>query len=387
MSSLEKVPETKEGLETLYDTTTGATDDRLVAGIQCKRTKKEDILKVTARLRDSRSTLEAEMLRLSDFAQEFNHLYATKNNKWFSSAEIMLKKIKSHYLRWREMLKFTSPRKGKKKNGRKVKEHTIYETTSFNKKRPYEKDVFGIESYGELVFNLKKELEEFLSDLVKGILLCQSMLNEEEIIMQSPEWIKEIYEDCYNMTVQKSKETIEWLNSIGRAHTDNPLYQLMLTYDNKDKFIEEQFHKQTDVRFNDYVIVDIIMTLRNNNISYTEQKLWGKNYDKIKLVRFAIENFDQLVTPHGRKGYDGNDIMEFILWCDVNKSIDTREDEEHILYDYLKQNYKGTTPIVVWSSVFEARKLYPNDKNQLDNIKMEFDEKVKKIYENIVQGK
>lgn len=378
MAYLDKVPETPEGLQTLYDTTQGVTDERYVAGIQCKRTKLADILKVTNRLRESRGVLESELLRLADFAKVFNKLYATKNNKWFNTAEIMLKKIQSHYLRWREILKFTSPRKSKNKRKSKNDE-TIYETTSFNSKRHYQGDAFGLTVYVYQVDELKKELEIFLGDMVKGIKLCQAMLNEEDKIKHNPEWIKEIYEDCYKMVVVKNRETIDWLHSMGLAHEDNPLYQLMIKYNDKEKFIEEQFHEHTDTRFIDFVIADVIMTLMNNNINATEQQLWGKDYEKIKMVRFAIDNFNLLVTPHGRKGYCGADIMEFIIWCDVIKDPNTREDEERILYDYLKDNYKGGRSIVEWSSVFSARKDYTQTIK--DQIKMSFNEKVTNLFE------
>ena len=378
MAHLDKVPETPEGLQTLYDTTQGATDERFVAGIQCKRTKIADILKLTNRLRDSRGVLESELLRLADFANAFNKLYATKNNKWFNTAEIMLKKIQSHYLRWREILKFTSPKKSRKKRKPK-KEETIYETTSFNRNRPIQSDAFGMSSYDYQVGELKNELRLFLGEMVKGIKLCQAMLNEEDKIKHDPEWIKEIYEDCYNMVVAKNRETIDWLHSMGLAHEDNPLYQLMIKYNDKEKFIEEQFHEHTDTRFSDFVIADVIMTLMNNNINATEQQLWGKDYEKIKMVRFAIDNFNLLVTPHGRKGYCGADIMEFIIWCDVIKDPNTREDEERILYDYLKDNYKGGRSIVEWSSVFSARKDYTQTIK--DQIKMSFNEKVTNLFE------
>lgn len=380
MAHLDKVPETPEGLQTLYDTTQGATDERFVAGIQCKRTKIADILKLTNRLRDSRGVLESELLRLADFAKVFNKLYATKNNKWFNTAEIMLKKIQSHYLRWREILKFTSPRKSRKKRKSK-KEKTIYETTSFNRNRPIQSDAFGMSSYDYQVKELKNELHLFLGDMVKGIKLCQTMLKEEDKIKHDPEWIKDIYEDCYNMVVAKNRETIDWLHSMGLAHEDNPLYQLMIKYNDKEKFIEEQFHEHTDTRFIDFVIADVIMTLMNNNINATEQQLWGKNYEKIKMVRFAIENFDLLVTPHGRSGYNGADIMEFIIWCDVIKDPNTREDEERILYDYLKDNYKGGRSLVGWSSIFNSRKEYNQESR--NRIAGSFDKNVTNLFDEL----
>lgn len=384
--------EPRNGIELLLDSTTGVYDaeggvnvDRIIAGIKERHAKKEDILRLTHYLRDSRGVLERELFRLEGFAKIFNRRYATNDNKCYSSANTMLGKIHSHYLRWRETLKMTSPRKKRNtKNG--AVGHSLYDRSLLNKNRSYTPDFYRRKSYGSFLDDFIEELELFLNALVYGVNLCQKMLNEESRIKKCPDWIKEIYVYCYNMTVAKNQKTIDWLVNIRQANTGNPLYQLMLDYKDKDRFIQEQFHEHTDVNFNDYVFADAVMTLLNNNISITEQRLWGRNYDKIKLVRFAIAHFDQLVTPHGRNGYNGADIMDFIVWCDVCKNSESRDDEEHILYDYLKENYKGNVHIVGWTSVFECRKTYVNA-NNLQKISSDFDIRVKKLYEDVEHHK
>ena len=383
MNDINKVPETSDGIQQLYESTQGVynpekgiNNERIIAGIQYGRAKKEDIQKVTSNLRNSRSILEHELLLLAEFAEVFNKHYATKNNKWYSSSEDFLKKIKSHYKRWRSMLKLTSPRKRRKK-GYQAVEHSIYETSLLNENQPYVGDMFGIASYGSLVTDLKKELETLVSELVQGIELCQNKMNEEKLVKNNPEWLKDIYEDDYNTTVAKNRETIDWLVSIGRANTDNQLYQLMIKYKDKEKFIQEQFHEHTDATFNDYVFADVVMTLMNNNINSTEHLLWRQDYEKIRLVRFAIAHFDQLVAANGRSGYGGPDLLDFIVWCNVHKNPNTRDDEERILYDYLKENYKGKVHIVGWTSVFESRKSLPTDEESLKKIASDFDKRVK----------
>lgn len=378
-------PKPQNGIELLLDSTTGVystdgqvNEERIIAGIKEKRAKKEDILRLTHKLRNSRNILERELFRLERFSKTFNKRYATSDNKCYSSANIMLEKIHSHYLRWKDILSLTSARKRQKGKYAAVR-HSLYDRSLLNKKRPYTPDFYGMKSFGSFMDDLKEELDFFMKTLVCGLNLCKKMLNEERRIKESPDWIKEIYSNCYNIIVSKNRETINWLVNNKLVNSDNQLYQLMLEYKDKEKFIQDYFHEPTETSFNDFVFTDIVTTVLNYNISFTEQRLWGRNYEKIKLVRFAIAHFDQLVTPHGRNGYNGADIMDFIVWCDVCKNDDTREDEERILYDYLMENYKGNNHVVGWSSVFETRKTY--EKANIQKISSDFDARVKELHE------
>ena len=73
--------------------------------------------------------------------------------------------------------------------------------------------------------------------------------------------------------------------------------------------------------------------------------------------------------------------MDFIVWCNVRKTPETRDDEERILYDYLTENYKGDVHIIGWTSVFEIRKSYQGNVEVLKKIASDFDQRVKNLYE------
>ena len=69
----EKVESNKKGLDELDDSTRHLTIERLMAGIQCKKTKPEEILELIAHFRNRHSMEDAELYRLGDFSKDYKH--------------------------------------------------------------------------------------------------------------------------------------------------------------------------------------------------------------------------------------------------------------------------------------------------------------------------
>ena len=61
----EKVDPTAEGLDELDESTRNATIERLIAGIQCKRTKPEKLMELTQHFRN-RQSIEETKLQISE---------------------------------------------------------------------------------------------------------------------------------------------------------------------------------------------------------------------------------------------------------------------------------------------------------------------------------
>lgn len=359
MAYIEKLPENKDGLQELWETTQPFSDERFVAGIQCKNPDRKKIIKKTADLRKSRNILEPELIRLAEFAQTFNKKWATKNNKAFDSASIMLKKIHSTHKRWREVLKMCTPRFNQNAY-RKDNIPSIYRASILTF-RSYVPDAFGLQSYDYYVDELYDEVTRLLIDLVQGLRLCFSVMRDEEAISQNKEWIKEIFNDCYDLTVESSRDTIEKMLQLEIIDTNNPVYQKMLQYDNRDEFIREQFHKFSESQFNDFVIIDVVMKLKKNNITKEELQLWGEDYETIKRVRYALAHLHKLSKMDKNNTFRSKSLLEFIVWC--RPKIDRFNIEEgkrkididHLIYDYLNKTKPTGFVFVKWNSVFTER--------------------------------
>ena len=80
------------------------TEDGFIASLYVRNYSEIDILLKIADVRECLSIAHREFLSLSKFSLTFNTRWATEDNKRFSSAQIMLNKLRSSILNWKESL-------------------------------------------------------------------------------------------------------------------------------------------------------------------------------------------------------------------------------------------------------------------------------------------
>ena len=332
------------------------TIEQLMAGIQSKKgLSREKLLEKIAYFRNSRSTIDIELNRLAVYAEDYNEVWAAKNTYNFGTTEALQNRTKSQCKRWSEMLELTSPRY-RASAASPGKEQTVYKA-SYLTKTSYELDLWGPASYGTLIYELKEELDFIVDHMEDGEHLCKDVIKQEAAIDQDPEYKKELFERQYRAEFERSSETIERYCKEGFVNTSSPLYQRMLTFENRDDFINNDFHKRSSSQFSDFVITDATVKLQEREISPIERRLLGDDFEKICRVRSALEHADELlgVKPGGQ--FEPLDIIECIRWCDVLPSTKQHKDNEHEFYEkYMKLMYKGTHTWPAWPTVFNHRK-------------------------------
>ena len=355
MAYKDKLDPTIDGFQELWDSMQNPTIERLIAGIQSKRTKPEQILKLTQELRESHSILDSELYRLGTFAQDYNSLWATNQTYDFGTTGQLQKKTQSQAKRWRDLCKITAPRyRATPKDASEPQ--SLYDATYLNH-RPYEPDLWGPASYGTLITDLYEELCVIVDHLDEGKRLCEDVLEQEEQINKDPDWKEELYDTQDRVAEEDLRDDIEKHYHDNRVDTDNPMYQKMMTYPSERDFKSGEFHKRNKRQFNDHVITMSTLKMQENQITPIENQLWGDKFDKIKQVRFAIKYADQLlkVKPGGK--FDSDSIVEMMKWCDVKISTKRHKDNEHVLFNYIMMNYQGEHPWPAWSNVFEINKV------------------------------
>jgi len=380
----EKVKPTKEGLDELDESTRHVTIDRLIAGIKCKKTDRKKLLELTAHFRNRHSLEDSELDRLSEFAQDYNDLYATKNNKCFGTEEILLNKRQSQYKSWREMLIITSPRHKPSPRDAENPE-SIYEA-SFLTYRPYEKDIWGPASYGNLVYDLWNELGIIVDHMEDGKRLCKDVMDKEEEINKDPEWKEQLFWNQYHALEEKNHDTIEDHRKKGIANTDNPVYKKMLTYPSINHYAQNHFHDPSEGQFSDFVTTHSSLTLQGNDITGIESLLLGNDFEKIKLLRFAVDHAEDLLSVKGRK-FDKMDTLILIKWCRVRKSIRRHKDNEHVLYNYITERHDNnqnrrdnTITFRVWTNIFDLRQQLGDDEITWKKTIEQLDKKIKELF-------
>lgn len=349
----EKIDPTPEGLEELDESTRNATIERLIAAIQYKRLNPEKVMDLTQHFRNRQSIEEKELYRLGVMSSGYNRKWATNHNRCFGNEQMILDKRQSQYKSWREMLKFAMPRY-KSTLHDSDDSQSIYQK-SFLTHHPYEMDMWGPASYGRLVQDLWNTIDTTIQHMDEGKELCDDMIKEENEIDNNPERKEEIFWDQYNKEAERNRSTIELHVQKGFVDTENPEYKRMLSYSNTyTGYATADFHKRTETGFSGFVITNETLAIQNDEITYIESELFGRNIPRIKRVRFLIEHLEELLSLKGQR-FNKVDTMSFIKWCHVNKS-QNRKDNEHELFKYIKGRRTGPLRFYGWSSLFGLRK-------------------------------
>lgn len=373
-----KFEPTKDGFQEVWDSMQDPTIEQLMAGIQAHRPTREQLLEKIRYFRNSRSTIDIELNRLADYSEDYNELWAAKNIYHFGTTEALQNRTKSQCKRWAEMLELTSPRFNRKAAPQGV-EQSVYKA-SYLTKKPLELDIWGPASYGTIIYDLKEELDFIISHLEDGEQLCKDTLAREEEIDNDPDQKKQLYERQYREEEERNQETIDEYCNDGNISDRNTLYQKMLEYDDRNDFINDNFHGPSTSQFSRFVVVDSTMNALKRNVSPVAKRLLGNDINKIMQVNHAIEHHDQLldIKPGGQ--FDPVSIVQCIRWCEVLPSALSHRDNERVFYeDYLRPNYHGTHKWPAWTTVFTNRKSMGDDEHQIKLDAASFDKKYKEV--------
>ncbi len=377
MAYIKNIAPTRNGFDELWDSLKRPTINKLIAGIQCKKTTKEDILKLTKEMRESHSLLDAELYRLSNFANDYNSKWATKNSYQFGTTEQLQNKIRSQVKRWLKLLNFTSPRCKPSLNGRKEQESYFY--GSYLTYRPYELDIWGPASYGTLIYDLYHELEILVKHLEEGEQLCKDILKQEREINADPNWKAQLYDEQYQAVEDRSRDQIEHRYKQRDINTTNSMFEQMKSYPSEYDYKVDNFHKPNETAFNSYVIDLATLRLLDNDMSPKEYELLGDDHEKIKDFRFAMAHLDVLLDTKTNGKFKTDSILWFIKWCNVKPSTLKHKDNERVLFNYIKQQYHGKHTWPSWTTVFELNKIAKEEQLACMNHADTFERKLKRL--------
>lgn len=386
----DKIAPTRDGFQELWDSMQNPTIEQLMIGIQSNKTKRKKLLEAIQYFRNSHSTLDIELDRYAEYTSDYNDKYATSQTYDLGTTEALMNRTQSQNKRWREMLKITSPRYSKAAKPDGIDQNLYDASYLTHNSQPYEPDIWGPASYGTLMYDLHDELTFIINHLEEGMRMTQSTLKKEELIDQDPEWKEQLYNDQYMSMEEKAAETIERYSKAGVVNTDNPFYKEMLRYDDPKQGISKNFHKRSETQFFDYVVTTSTLKLLQHDITPLEYKFLGDNIDMIRLVRMAMEHFNELISVKSCGKYDSNDIVELICWCDVISSTKKHKDNEHEFYErYIKTSANvsnGKWP--AWNTVFTSRRILGTSVDARRQLSASFDRKFREIcgcskYKNI----
>ena len=377
MSYKEKVTPTWDGFQEICDSFENhPTIDDLIAGIQSKKTKPEQILDVTKELRDSHSLLDKSLYRLGEVSQNYNGSWAPRKLYDYGLSEQCLTKSQSILKRWLSLLKITTPRYNSRSSN--ATEQSYY-TASYLTKRPYELDMWGPASYGTLMYDLYEEMNVVLEHLEDGKQLCLNVKQKEDEINQNPEWKEQLHDEQFNKIAEMNRDLIGKRYQQGKVDTSNRIYQQMASSKSKTEFKSNGYHKYPEHECVEYVVTASTLMLQQNDISPDEHQLWGDDFGKIKLVRYALANLDVLLKVDKKGKFDKCETLELIKWCEVKESQKTHEDSERVLFEHIKASYTGNYSWYGWTSIFALNQMVKESVQETISYSTQFERKLNRL--------
>ena len=370
----------KQGMETILASMEKFDKDRFLYALRYKHYDQNKLELMAEQVADYRKKLEKEHKRLLEFAGVFNHRFVTDNNKCFQTALMLLNKLRSGISEVKRIYLMFCPRWNRKNfpnpsinnQIRSVFDYSIFSIDSI------QYSLFELDEYPPCVQGLYNELSKFFSQLNLSLLLCISVLEDEEKIRKDQKYCNFLYEEFKEKVIKEMMDVIMLLPMEAEIFQEehNPAIASLKKYSGTEAWAPHGFHNFSKKDVRNLVIKEVQEAEKNGNISKEQIVLFGKNPEKIAKIDNIILHFDDLM-PDGfkRKKLDAETIAMFMRWCG-------KTDEERFIAYFNKvyeRNPSHQYETVTKGAVNAAKnKLLREDHD--DTLYNEFVQKIEKQY-------
>lgn len=324
-----------ENLQTVLTAIEHFNFDRLLCALQDRRTLSvSDIEAMDARITEATAKLQIEYANLQEAAPDFNKRFVHKNNHYFSSAEALLRRIRSGVANFKKMYMQLTPNRAA----------SIPHLPAGNE-RPsiYDRSSIGNAEYTPTLFHetvrpevktLYEHVVIFFSKMEDALKLCQDVLDDEDVVRQNAAQCCELYLDFkdehYSHIKQLMKQIINSWNAIDKM--TNPAICLRENSSSEEEFSQVGFHNLDYEDVCTLATKEIVEESLRGEFSKMELMLFQENRPHILRVRHIITHFDEyLPTDFHRKTLPAHTIACLLRWA--------KPKEDLAFTQYFKQTY------------------------------------------------
>ena len=323
---LEKhLDKTEESLQMLDNSLPQATVDRFLYGLRLRSWDEEAIMAFTVKIRNSHSYALLENTRLSKWKTTFNEEYATNHNKYFTTAESAMNRMRSTLKGITEaVIKFCY--RSNKALPVDVDAPMVLERTPLLK-GPYSKDMFGTDLYGKTVMLLFEELISYLNTAEDNVTICLDVIARENYLREHVDEVNEVYDKCFEDTFRNNRSVIKRLKE-SNANLDNDILKTIEDAEDAQQMIADLFHMLNVEEWNDYVVCKAIRDANKAGLDKKELFLWGEERKgQVMRVRTLLEHLSDLDLSGQDMKIDkqegvvsGEFLMRLFVWCAINEN-------------------------------------------------------------------
>ena len=352
---------TEENLQTVLTAIENFNFDRLLAALKDRRSLSvSDILAMDARITEATSKLQTEYARLQDEAPAFNKRFVHRNSHYFSSAEALLRKIRSGVARFKDLYSRLTPNRTSAYQGLPMPE---------DKPSIYDRSLLGNAAYTPSLFpetvrpevkQLYEHIVAFLAQMEDALNLCKDVLDDEALIREDAGQCRELYMDFKDEHYSHIKQllrqiTASW-NDIEKI--TNPAICLREQTASDEEFSQQGFHNLEYEDVCQLATKEIVEESQRGEFTKEELMLFPDNRPLILRVRHIIVDFESYLP----EGFNGKKIPASTIACLLRWS---KPKEDFAFVKYFKKTYEasGGTHKVPSNSAVNVQKNDLNNHN------------------------
>ncbi len=351
----------------------GYNKDRAMYGIGLKMKNREDCEEFAANLRIEIAKAKKENVKLKRMKETYNRTFPSKDKNSLTTPHILYNMIKSTISDTKKNIMKFCPRNTRRAAGTYTTPTQTLGASYLCNQAPYSNDMYPwlYPDYIQEVLNL---LEEYNQVATENIHLCQDLLEEETLIREDDDALREIDAEC-------SAELEELAFALDKVHMLNKEGITKEDWERRKKEAKSMkemrrllYHNITPDEYKIRVFKNVVMQGLANDLTEEESAIWTKeeDYDFVKFnVRPAIEGMSKKadLPNHKKRNAEGQTVKAefiacFILWCRVPKG----KTKEFLLY---LQNGFANAPLLLpgYKSVMGAAR-----KPLASNVKQEYEQ-------------
>lgn len=332
MQHTDHLSKTEESILYVIDTLKCYTENGFIASLYVRNYSELILQKRLAEVRQCLSIVHLEYLNLVEYSLKFNELWATEDNKRYSTAERMFNKLRvSMESLKREFRKSCKISHSRLPDGQKL---SVFEK-SVLARGGCARDLFGIESFPDTVQALFYEQRALFTNVLASLLVCRDVINKEKET-------KADQERCIELLLKQCDEIITDMKSSIR-HTQAPVTSEI------QKLIEEVgLGSAAQQGFHQYGLEEVtefaLFRNANNQQAQVISLDISKCYQKTEDMRILFRYFDEFRPEPTRKKPTALKVLFAVNWLGG-----TVEWPNKRYYDLLAESYEGALP--TWHTV------------------------------------
>lgn len=338
--------------------------DRFMNALSIRNWDLDEVKKLSEKLFEATQTLAKEKKRLDQYQKDFINSFATDHNKYFSTVELLMNRIRSYTSLLKTLLHKTCSNKRPTKLERNlfgIQRIAVLDASALATDE-YQTSCIKITdpSIPEEIRTLYDEISSFFEDLNECVRLCKEILNVEANTRNNPELCKAYLDNYRKKAFEKLKNQIMLFSEdiLIDLTNLNPAYKDYISSADDATFAQKNYHRHNSAVMDHFCLIQKMQAMYNHNLENDEIANWGTDPMLVKKIRYVCEHFDELLPDDFRQKAMGRYQYYFCRWV---PQISIKKAN-----DYFVKHYRGNWNTSKYAAVNAHAIEYLSKKDEVD---------------------